>query len=95
MKNLVCISQDSVSNALSVPFIAENEKTVLRMIKNSFDSIPESERYIIKDTVIFKVGELILDDDSGLFQFVSYPNPVMICRGSQFVGGVSCDENYI
>ena len=90
MKQIVCISQDCVSHALSVPFMAENDKTVVRMMKNTYDSIPESEKYVIRDTVTYKVGELILDDDSGLFQLVSYPNPILLCRGSQFIGGVDC-----
>ena len=84
MKKYVYITQDMVSHATSELFTAENDATVQRLIKAQIDNIDPANLYAIKDSTVFKLGFLLIDDDSGSFRFYPYDNPVVVCRAGQF-----------
>ena len=85
MKKYVYMTQDMVSHAISEPFSAENDATVIRMMKGQMDNLEPSQMYAFKDSIVFKLGMLLIDDDTGAIKVCPYDTPVVVCRAGQFV----------
>lgn len=92
MKKYVYMTQDMVSHAISEPFTAENDATVLRMLKASVDNSDPSTLYTIKDSTVFKLGMILIDDDTGSIKVCPFDTPIVVCRAGQFV---ACDSEVI
>lgn len=84
MKKYVYMTQDMVSHATSELFTAENDATVTRMIKAQVDNIDPAQLYAIKDSTVFKLGMIVIDDDTGTISVCPYDTPVVVCRAGQF-----------
>lgn len=84
MKKYVYVTQDMVSHATSELFTAENDATVTRMIKAQVDNMDTSNLYAIKDSTVFKLGMIVIDDDTGALSVHPYDNPIVVCRAGQF-----------
>lgn len=84
MKKYVYMTQDMVSHATSELFTAENDATVTRMIKAQVDNIDPANLYAIKDSTVFKLGMIVIDDDTGAINVHPYDSPVVVCRAGQF-----------
>lgn len=84
MKKFVYMTQDMVSHATSELFTAENDATVIRMIKGQIDNIDPAQMYAVKDSTVFKLGLIVIDDDSGAISVHPYDTPVVVCRAGQF-----------
>lgn len=85
MKKYVYMTQDMISHATSELFTAENDATVTRMIKAQVDNMPAQQMYTVKDSTIFKLGMIVIDDDTGAISAHPFDTPVVVCRAGQFV----------
>lgn len=84
MKRYVYMTQDMVSHATSELFTAENDATVTRMMKAQVDNIDPANLYAIRDSTVFKLGMIVIDDDTGAISVHPYDTPVVVCRAGQF-----------
>lgn len=85
MKKYVYMTQDMVSHATSELFTSENDATVTRMIKAQVDNMEPSMAYTVKDSTIFKLGMIVIDDDTGAISVCPYDTPVVVCRAGSFL----------
>ena len=84
MKKYIYITQDMVSHATSEVFSAENDATVIRMLKAQVDNIDPANWYAIKDSTVFKLGFFVIDDETGEIRPHHYDFPIVVCRAGQF-----------
>lgn len=84
MKKYVYMTQDMVSHATSELFTSENDATVIRMIKAQIDNIDPANLFAVKDSTVFKLGMIVIDDDTGSISVHPYDTPVVVCRAGQF-----------
>lgn len=84
MKKYVYLTQDMVSHAISELFTAENDATVTRMIKAQVDDLDPNQFFVVKDSTVFKLGMIVIDDDTGSISVHPYDTPVVVCRAGQF-----------
>lgn len=85
MKKYVYMTQDMVSHATSELFTAENDATVTRLLKAQVDNMDPAQLYTVKDSTIFKLGLIVIDDDTGAISVHPYDTPVVICRAGFFI----------
>lgn len=92
MKKYVYMTQDMVSHAVSELFTAENDDTVIRMLKAQVDNIDAANLYAIKDSTVFKLGMMLIDDDTGEIQLHAYNIPSVVCRAGSFARFTPVEE---
>lgn len=93
MKKYVYMTQDMVSHATSELFTSENDATVIRMIKGQIDNMDPGQMYAVKDSTVFKLGMIIIDDDTGCISVCPYDTPVVVCRAGQFASPVEVNAH--
>lgn len=84
MKKFVYVTQDMVSMAISELFTAENDAVVERMVKATVSAMPDDRLFTIKDSTVFRLGVLSIDDDTGALALLPYDFPVVVCRAGAF-----------
>lgn len=85
MKKFVYVIQDMVSMATSELFTAENDAVVERMVKAIVSGMPDDQLFTIKDSTVFRLGVLSIDDDTGGLHLLPYDVPVVVCRAGAFM----------
>lgn len=88
MKKFVYVTQDMVSMACSELFTAENDAVVKRMVKVTVSDLPDDRLFTIKDSTVFRLGVLSIDDDTGGLHLLPYDSPVVVCRAGSFAPSV-------
>lgn len=92
MKKFVYMTQDMVSHATSELFTAENDDTVIRMIKAQVVNTDPAQYYLVKDSTVFKLGMIVIDDDTGEIKLHAYNLPSIVCRAGSFAYGADGEE---
>lgn len=77
------ITQDMVSHGTSEVMTVNTDNEVRRFMSICAAQIPIEQQYMVKDSQIFHIGNLHVDDETGAI--VIEPLPMrLVCRGSDF-----------